>query len=71
MSIARPSPQQRFLELLQRGFIVSANTEQELRAIRPGSTWSSAPAVLLQQDPQARYVETILQRLKPLLRSTT
>ena len=70
MSIARPSPQQRFLELLQRD-IVSANTEQELRAIRPGFTWSSAPAVLLQQDPQARYVKTILQRLKPLLRATT
>lgn len=71
MSIARPSPHQRFLELLQRGFIVSVKPQQELRAIRPGFTWSSAPAVLLHQDSQARYVETILQRLKPLLQATT
>ena len=53
-----------------RGFVVSANTEPELRAIQPGFTWASAPAVLLYQDPQALYVETILQRLKPLLGAT-
>ena len=50
-----------------RGYVLSANTEAELRKIRTGFTWAHAPEVLLHQDPDGHYVEVMLERLKALL----
>lgn len=49
------------------GYVLSANTEAELSKIQPGFSWSSAPKVLLQQDAQGAYVETLLRNVLALL----
>ena len=50
-----------------RGFVLSSNTEAELRIIRPGFSWADAPPVLLHQDVDGAYVERVLQNLLVLL----
>ena len=45
------------------GYVLSANTEAELRAIQPGFSWATAPAVLLHQDAQGTYVEKLLRNV--------
>jgi len=50
-----------------RGYVLSSNTEVELRRIQPGFLWSSAPPVLLQQDAQGMYVERVLRKVLELL----
>lgn len=50
------------------GYVLSANTEAELRKIQPGFSWGSAPSVLLQQDVQGDYVETLLGNVLALLK---
>ncbi len=50
------------------GYVLSANTEAELRRIQPGFSWSNAPNVLLQQDLQGDYVETLLANVLALLK---
>ena len=50
-----------------RGYVLSANTQDELSKIRPGFTWSSAPPVLIHQDAQGTFVERLLANLLTLL----
>ena len=45
------------------GYVLSSNTESELRKIQPGFAWSSAPSVLLHQDAEGHYVERLLENL--------
>ena len=45
------------------GYVLSANTEVELKMIQPGFTWSNAPAVLLHQDADGAYVERLLRNV--------
>ena len=49
------------------GFVLSSNTESELRKIRTEFSWSSAPSVLLHQDADGDYVERLLGKLLALL----
>ena len=49
------------------GYVLSANTEAELSKIQPGFSWSNASKVLLQQDAQGAYVETLLRNVLALL----
>ena len=50
-----------------RGYVLSANSEAELNKIQPGFSWSTAPSVLLRQDPQGDHVERILSELLALV----
>lgn len=50
-----------------RGFVLSANSQAEIDRIQPGFRWDNAPSVLLQQDAQGDYVESLLTRLAKLL----
>ena len=50
------------------GYVLSANTETELKKIQPGFSWTSAPKVLLHQDAQGDYVETLLGNVLALLK---
>lgn len=52
------------------GYVLSANTEAELGKIQPDFSWGSAPSVLLQQDVQGDYVETLLGNVLALLKKT-
>ena len=45
------------------GFVLSANTEQELQKHQMGFTWATAPSVLLHQDADGLYVERLLSLL--------
>lgn len=48
------------------GYVLSGNTEAELRKIQPNFRWGT-PKVLLQQDVQGGYVETLLRNMLELL----
>jgi hypothetical protein len=48
------------------GYVLSGNTEAELRKIQPDFCWGT-PKVLLQQDAQGGYVETLLRNMLELL----
>jgi hypothetical protein len=50
-----------------RGFVLSGNSEAELRKIQPNFSWASAPAAMLHQDPEGAYVERLLQKLDALM----
>lgn len=50
-----------------RGFMLSSNSEQEIRRIQPGFSWAAAPLVLLHQDADGGYVERVLSALKSTL----
>lgn len=50
-----------------RGFVLSTNSDDELRRIRPGFSWEQDHGCLKQQDAHGRYVLTILDQLKKLL----
>lgn len=56
------------------GFVLSANTEQELQTHQPGFTWATAPSVLLHQDVEGNYVSqlllTLLCRLVPAVQGS-
>jgi len=45
------------------GFVLSSNSQAELHKIQPGFTWATAPAVLLHQDMEGKYVERLLAEL--------
>ena len=49
------------------GYVLSANTETELRKIRPEFSWETAPKALLEQDAQGEYVDKLLGQLLKLL----
>jgi hypothetical protein len=51
------------------GYVLSGNTEAELRKIQPDFCWGT-PKVLLQQDAQGGYVETLLRDMLELLPET-
>ena len=53
------------------GYVLSANTEAELRKIQPEFSWANAPSVLLAQDAGGDYVETLLGRVLALLPELT
>lgn len=50
-----------------RGYVLSSNTEAELRIIRPGFSWAAESSVLVHQDVDGAYVERILKNLLLLL----
>jgi hypothetical protein len=52
------------------GYVLSGNTEAELRKIQPDFCWGN-PKVLLQQDAQGGYVETLLRNMLELLPEST
>lgn len=53
-----------------RGFMVSANTDEELARLPGGLRWSAAPACLLRQDAEAHYIDVMLGKLLLLLGTT-